>query len=111
MKKSNIAKGQMFVQFPQPISELQETPKPRVWVKVSEYEGREDLSVFIDNDALVGFSIGAVKQFGIMDRWLISDNYYNDNVKAGKFVPIDDLREVEEICNERGCELPESRYL
>ena len=34
MIKSNIAKGQMFIQFPQPIAELQDTPNPRVWVKI-----------------------------------------------------------------------------
>ena len=108
MKKSSIPVGQMFVQLPSTIVELQATDKPKVWVKIDNVEG---ISLFADNDALVGFSIGVVKEFGIRDKWYISDTYYGECVREGKFVPIDDLREVEEICHSRGLEMPESKYL
>lgn len=114
MIKSNIAIGQMFIQFPQPIAELQDAPKPRVWVKVDNQASQwndEEHSVFVDNDAMVGISVGAVKSLGIRDKWLISDGYYGAMVREGKFVPIDDLREVEGICLELGYDLPESKYI
>lgn len=108
MIKSNIAKGQMFIQFPQPIAELQDAPKPRVWVKVAnETMSGEEISLFVDNNALVRLSIGQLKSFGIRDKWYITDTYYGYNVRKGDFVPIDDLREVDDICIERGCGFPE----
>ena len=108
MKKSNIAKGQMFIQFPQPIAELQDTPKPRVWVKVAnETMNGEEISLFVDNNALVLLSAGALKKIGIRDKWYITDTYYGYNVRQGSFVSIDDLNEVEGICDEMGYELPE----
>lgn len=111
MELSNIEIGQMFIQFPKPIAELQDTPKPRVWVKVCNEEiNGEQVSLFVDNDTLVGISIGAVKNIGIRDKWLITDKYYGENVRRGSFVAIDDLRQVESICLELGCELPESRW-
>lgn len=108
MKMSLIPQGQMFVQLPSVNVELQTTYKPKVWVKV---DNENELSLFVDNDALIGFSIGVVKKLGIRDKWLISDTYYGQCVREGKFVPIDDLREVENICNDMGLEMPESKYL
>lgn len=108
--KSCIAQGQMFIQFPQPIAELQDTPKPRVWVKVGEadFEVPDDgVSLFVSNNALVRFTIGQLNKIGIRDKWYISDGYYGKCVREGEFVPIDDLREVEGICKELGYELPE----
>lgn len=110
MKKSLIPKGQMFVQLPSVNAELQATDKPKVWVKVDD-DIFDELSLFVDNDALIGFSIGVVKKFGIRDKWYISDPYYGQCVREGKFVPIDDLREVESICNDLGLEMPASKYL
>ena len=109
MKMSLIPVGQMFVQLPSVNVELQATYKPKVWVKADNVEGVS--SLFVDNDALIGFAIGVVKEFGIRDKWLISDTYYGQCVREGKFVPIDDLREVESICNDLGLEMPESKYL
>lgn len=114
MEKSNIAQGQMFIQFPQPIAELQDTPKPRVWVKVRNEEiNGEEVSLFVDNEVLMLVAIGEmnIKQngIGIRDKWLITDSYYGKCVREGKFVPIDDLRQVESICLELGYEMPESR--
>lgn len=114
MEKSNIAQGQMFIQFPQPIAELQDTPKPRVWVKVKneELDGKE-VSLFIDNEVLMLIAIGAwdikEKGIGIHDKWYVTDEYYGKCVREGKFVPIDDLRQVEDICQQLGYEMPESR--
>ena len=76
MKKSNIAQGQMFIQFPQPIPELQDTPKPRVWVKVSDADFETEdggVSLFVDNRSLVLLSIGQLKRLSIRDKWYISD--------------------------------------
>ena len=114
MIKSNIAQGQMFIQFPQPIAELQDTPKPRVWVKIRNEElNGEEVSLFIDNEVLMLIAMGAhdVKEKGvsIRDKWFITDTYYGKCVREGKFVPIDDLRQVESICLELGYEMPESR--
>jgi hypothetical protein len=112
MKMSSIPVGQMFVQLPSTIVELQATDKPKVWVKIDNNNSTDQpLSYFVDNDALIGFSIGVVKQFGVWDKWYISDGYYEKCVREGKFIPIEDLREVEEICLSRGLEMPESKYL
>lgn len=114
MNKSNIINGQMFIQFPQPIAELQDTPKPRVWVKIRNKEiNGEEVSLFVDNEVLMLVAMGEmnIKQngIGIRDKWFITDNYYGKCVREGKFVPIDDLRQVEGICLELGYEMPESR--
>ena len=104
----------MFIQFPQPIAELQDTPKPRVWVKIKneELNGKE-VSLFLDNEVLMLISMGAYdikeKGVGIRDKWFVTDEYYGKCVRNGKFVPIDDLRQVEDICQQLGYEMPESR--
>jgi len=103
MIKSNIPNGQMFIQFPKPIPELQDNPEPKVWVKVaSETIDGEEVSLFADNNAVARIAAGSLKKFGIRDRWYITDKYYNANVENGAFVPIDDLNEVDGICLERG---------
>ena len=109
MVKSNIAVGQMFIQFPQLVAELQDALKPRVWVKVENKvlgnhygEDSEETSLFIDNEALAKFNIGSIKQFGILDKWYITDSYYGQCVREGKFVPVSDLNKVNDICLEMG---------
>ena len=104
MKKSNIAQGQMFIQFDPTFME-----KPRAWVKIkSEIFGKhmgedaEEVSLFVDNNALVQFSINPNYRIGIMDKWSITDSYYGKCVREGKFVPIDDLNEVDDICEQAG---------
>ena len=114
MEKSCIAQGQMFIQFPQPIAELQDTPKPRVWVKIKNEElNGEEVSLFLDNEVVMLIAMGAhdvkEKGVGIRDKWLITDEYYDKCVREGKFVPIDDLRQVEDICVQLGYEMPENR--
>lgn len=103
MKKSDIPNGQMFIQFPSPIPELQDNPEPKVWVKVaSETIDGEEVSLFIDNEAMAKVSVGALKKLGIRDKWNITDGYYGHMVQKGEFVPIDDLNEVDGICVEKG---------
>lgn len=101
--KSVIAVGQMFIQFPKPIGENQPLPQPRVWVKVgNEVLRGEEVSLFVDNNAIVRLSVKAADRIGIMDKWYISDGYYGKSVREGDFVPIDDLRETDGICEEMG---------
>lgn len=103
MIKSNIAVGQMFVQFPQPIAELQDDPKPRVWVKIkNETMFAEEVSLFVDNRALVQFSINRNYRIGIHEKWNITDRYYEECVQKGAFVPISDLNEVDAVCERAG---------
>ena len=100
--KSVIAVGQMFLQFPKPIADNQPLPQPRLWVKVSnETVWGEEVSLFVDNNAIVRLSVKS-ERIGIMDRWYVSDGYYGESVRKGDFVPIDDLRETDGICEEKG---------
>lgn len=101
--ESNIAQGQMFIFKPEPIDGETIVPS-RVWVKVTERDGH---SMFVDNAAMVKVSIGKQKKLHTGDTWHISDGYYGKMVREGKFVPIDDLREVEPICEELGWPLPQ----
>jgi hypothetical protein len=101
--KSVIEMGQMFIQFPQPIADNQPKPKPRVWVKVAnETISGEQVSLFVDNNAIVKMTIKAITQFGIRDKWYITDSYYGHNVRNGNFVPIDDISETDAICEQAG---------
>ena len=69
--KSCIAQGQMFIQLPTIVPELQDTPKPRVWVKLRDEDFETEdggVSLFVDNRALVLLSIGQLKRLGIRDK-------------------------------------------
>ena len=103
MEKTNIAQGQMFIHFDASYME-----KPRVWVKVSNKvfgshhgENKEEVSVFVDNAAIVKFAVNG-RQPSIVDKWNISDGYYGRMVREGKFIPIDGLRETDDICEQVG---------
>ena len=109
MIKSNIAVGKMFIQFPKPIADGQEKPMPRVWVKIKSEvfgnhygEDKEEVSLFVDNNALAKLSTNPNYRIGIMDKWSITDGYYGLMVRKGEFVPIDDLRQTDGICLEMG---------
>jgi hypothetical protein len=104
MKKSNIANGQMFIYFDKTYMDA-----PQVWVKVGNQkfgnhrgEDEEEVSQFVDNQAIVQISIGAKKNINIHEKFYITDPYYGKMVREGKFVPIDDLNEVENICEQNG---------
>ena len=105
MKKSNIANGQMFIYFDKTYMDA-----PQVWVKVKneksdnflrEVDG-EEVSLFVDNKALVEVSIGMENRITIHDKWGITDPYYGKMVREGKFVPLDDLNKVNDICLQLG---------
>ena len=104
MIKSNITNGQMFLQYEPTYME-----KPKVWVKVKSEvfgnhygENTEEVSLFINNEALAKFGMGSIKSFGIRDKWHITDSYYGKQVRDGKFIPINDLNEVDGICEQAG---------
>ena len=82
---------------------------PKVWVKVKSEkfgnfrgEDEEEVSLFVDNETLAKFSIGAVKSIGITNKWYLTDTYYEKMVGKKLFVPCDDLNEVENICEQNG---------
>ena len=101
--ESNIAQGKMFIFKPEPIDN--EVTLPRIFVKVNE--DIDGYSMFVDNAAMIRVSVGLQRNIHSTDTWHLSDGYYGEMVRKGKFVPIDDLREVEPICEELGWPLPQ----
>ena len=104
MKKSNIAIGQMFIYFDKSYME-----KPRVMVKIKNEkfgnhrgEDTEEVSLFVDNEAIAQFGIGVKKKFDLRDKWNITDPYYGEMVRKGMFVPLDDLGKTDDICLQLG---------
>ena len=104
MKKSNIAIGQMFIYFDKTYMDA-----PQVWVKVGNEkfgnhrgEDEEEVSQFVDNQAIVQISIGAKKNINIHEKFYITDSYYGKMVREGKFVPIDDLAKCDDITEQLG---------
>ena len=100
MEKSCIAQGQMFLYHSMPFPHSCTENKTEVWVKVADTE--EGRSMFVNNDAMVKISIKAQSELNITDKWSISDEYYGRMVREGKFVPLDDLREADDICEQMG---------
>lgn len=96
MKKSNIAQGQMVLYF-----EPKTMTAPKVWVKVSDDTDNEP-SLFVDNDAMVRYTINKNYRPSITEQWHITDKYYGKMVREGKFVPVDDLAQCDRICEELG---------
>lgn len=95
MAKSNIAQGQMVLNYNPQIMD-----KPRVWVKVDNTQ--EEPSLFIDNNVLVQFAINKNRKPQADEKWLITDEFYGKMVRQGLFVPIDDLNQAERITEELG---------
>lgn len=95
MAKSNIAQGQMVLNYNPQIMD-----KPRVWVKVDDTQ--EEPSLFIDNNVLVQFAINKHRKPQADEKWLITDEFYGKMVRQGLFVPIDDLNQAERITEELG---------
>lgn len=103
-KKSGIPEGQMFIHFDKAYMDA-----PRVWVKVGNQrfgnfrgEDNEEVSLFVDNQAIVKVSIGKKRDITIFDKWNITDPYYGKMVREGKFVPIDDLAKCDDITEQLG---------
>ena len=99
MKKSNIAIGQMFIYHSFPFPHSNTENETQVWVKVVD-EGER--SIFVNNQALVRVSIKAQRNLHCTDKWSISDEYYDRMVREGRFVPLDDLRKTDDICEQMG---------
>lgn len=99
MEKSIIEKGQMFACHSKPLPHSETENETQVWVKVAD-EGER--SIFVNNQAVVRFSINPNYTLTTSDKWSISDEYYGRMVREGKFVPIDDLRDLDNITLELG---------
>lgn len=95
MEKSNIMQGQMVLYYNPTFMD-----KPMVWVKVDDTQ--TEPSLFIDNNAMVRFSINPNHLPDISEQWKITDRFYGKMVREGKFVPIDDLNQADRITEELG---------
>lgn len=100
MEKSMIAVGQMFLYHTMPFHHSDTENETQAWVKVAEAEGGR--SLFVKNDTMVKVSIKAQKEILCSDKWLISDEFYGRMVRKGEFVPLDDLRKADNICEQMG---------
>lgn len=94
--KTMIPQGQMFIYFNPDLMDM-----PKVWVKVSPTNDDEP-SLFIDNNAMVRYTLNQDSKPSIEERWLITDRFYGEMVRKGFFAPIDDLNEIENMCEQLG---------
>ena len=104
MNKSNIANGQMFLHYNPTYMGA-----PKVWVKVKSEifgnhygEDKEEVSLFVDNNALAHISVNPNYKIGLTEKWSITDGYYGKMVRKGEFVPLDDLGECDDITEQLG---------
>lgn len=104
MRKSGIAIGQMFLHFNPTYMD-----RPRVWVKTGSRilgdhygEDKEEVSLFVDNNALLKKSVNPSYEPDLPEKWLVTDTYYGKMVREGEFVPIDDLNKVVGITEQLG---------
>jgi hypothetical protein len=104
MNKSNIANGQMFIHFTPSCMD-----KPKVWVKVTNKifgnnhgEDTEEVSLFVDNNAMVKAAINPNYKIDLTEKWSITDGYYGQMVRKGEFVPLDDLAKCDDITEQLG---------
>ena len=100
---SDFKKGDMF--FFNPLDK--DWMKPEVYVMMDEgvVQGVE-AKTFIKNSALVKMCIGNYQPY-ISDTWAITDSYYKNMSEAGHFIPIDDIREAEAICDRLNLQMEE----
>ncbi len=100
---SDFKKGDMF--FFNPLDK--DWMKPEVYVMMDEgvVQGFE-AKTFIKNSALVKHLISNYQPCP-SDIWAISDTYYKNMSEAGHFIPIDDLREAEDICEKFNLKMEE----
>jgi hypothetical protein len=95
MKKlSEYQKGDMFFFNPLHMDFM----KPDVYVMMEEgiVQGRE-AKTFIKNSALVKHLISNYTPWP-SDLWAFTDSYFEKLVEQGHIIPIDDLREADELC-------------
>jgi len=100
---SDFKKGDMF--FFNPLDK--DWMKPEVYVMMEEgiVQGFE-AKTFIKNSALVKHLISNYQPYP-SDIWAITDAYYKNMSEAGHFIPIEDLRETEDIRNKFGLKTEE----
>jgi hypothetical protein len=100
---SDFKKGDMF--FFNPLDK--DWMKPEVYVMMDEgvVQGFKAKS-FIKNSTLVKVCISNY-QPRPSDLWAITDAYYKKMSEAGHFIPIEDLREVEDICEKFNLKMEE----
>ena len=95
----------MFAYHSKPFPHSDTENETQVWVKVTDEEGlseRTTRSIFVNNNALVKLSVNPNYKLKNEDKWSISDEYYGRMVRLGWFVPIDDLRDLDNITLELG---------
>jgi hypothetical protein len=96
--KSTIAQGQMILHFNPTTMD-----KAKVWVKAGNYKTDDtELSLFIDNNAMVRYAIDNRNQPRVNEKWYISDRFYGMMVREGRFVAVDDLNQASAVCEELG---------
>ena len=72
--------------------------KPEVYVMLREGKVQGyDAKTFIKNSALVKHLISNYEPWP-SDLWAFTDVYFNQLVEAGHIIPIDDLREADDLC-------------
>ena len=95
MKKFNeFQQGDMF--FFNPLDKY--WMKPEVYVMLEEgiVQGYP-AKTFIKNSAPVNHLISNYEPYP-SDNWAFTEGYFNQMVEVGHIVPIDDLREADELC-------------
>lgn len=100
---SDFKKGDMF--FLNPLDK--DSLKPEVYVMMDEdaTPGFET-KTFIKSSALVKHLTNKYQPH-LSDTWEISAGYYKKMSNAGYFIPIDDLREAEDICKKFNLKMEE----
>lgn len=98
---SEFKKGDMF--FFNPLDK--DYMKPEVYVMLDEGIVQDaEAKTFIKNSALVKHLISNYQPYP-SDLWAITDTYYERMSEGGYIVPIEDLREAEDICNKFGLKM------
>jgi len=91
---SDFNKGDMFFFNPLNLDFM----KPEVYVMMDEGDVQDvNAKSFIVNSALVKHLTSNYEP-STSDIWAMSEKYFSSMQDKGHFIPIDDLREVEDIC-------------
>ena len=91
---SDFQKGDMFFFNPLDLNYM----KPEVYVMLEEgiVQGYP-AKVFIKNSALVKHLVSNYEP-SPFDNWAFTEGYFSRMMEEGHIVPIDDLREAEDLC-------------
>ena len=82
--------------------------KPEVYVLLKDGIVQDQKArIFVKNSALVKFSLNNEKP-SFCDTWAFTySNYFDNMTKNGYFIPIEDLREADELCEKFGLTMEE----